>query len=59
MSAADAVSHLHLGQVEILSSSAEVLACHGVLDEGGVGDIGGWKPESHFGSDGFFLVGRL
>lgn len=33
------VRHLHLGQIEVLRSLAQLLASHGILDEGGVGDI--------------------
>ena len=39
MSATHPVRHLHLGQIEVLRSLAQLLASHGILDEGGVGDI--------------------
>ncbi len=57
--ATHAVCHLHLGHVDVLGALPQLLASHGVLYEGCVGDIGGWKPESHIGSDGFLLVGAL
>ena len=59
MSATHPVRHLHLGQIEVLRSLAQLLASHGILDEGGVGDIRGWKPETHIRACRFLLVGRL
>ena len=59
VSAAHLVCHLHLGQVEVLGSLAQLLQSHGVLYEGRVGDVGRWKPEAHVRTLGFFLVGTL
>ena len=59
MSAADTVCHFHLGHVEVLCALSELLASHGVLDEGSVGDVGRRKPERHVGSGWLLLVGTL
>ena len=59
MAAADSVRHLHLGQVDVLRSLAQLLACHGILYEGRVGYVGRWEPETHVRTLGLFLVGAL
>ena len=59
MPAAHPVRHLHLGQIQVLRSLAQLLASHGILDEGSVGNVGGWKPETHVGAGRFLLVCRL
>ena len=59
MSATHPVGHLHLGQIEVLRTSAKFLASHGILDKGSIGHIGWWKPETHVGASRFLLVGRF
>jgi hypothetical protein len=53
------VGHLHLRQIDVLGSSAQLFASHSVLDEGRIGDIRRWKPETHVRALRFFLVGAL
>ena len=59
VAATHTVCHLYFGHVEVLGASAEGLARHGVLYEGGVGDIGGGKPEGYVGASWLLFVGRL
>ena len=59
MPAAHLVSHLHLRQVEVLGALPQLFQCHGVLDEGRVGNVGRWKPEAHVRTLRLLLVGTL
>ena len=59
VSAAHAVGHLHLGQVEVLSAATQILARHAVEDEGRIGNVRGRKPEGNVRPHGLLLVGRL
>lgn len=54
-----AVGHLHLGHVDVLGACAQLLAAHGVLDEGRVGHVGRRIPKRNVGTHGLLLVGRL
>lgn len=56
VTAAHAVGHLHLREVEVLRAAALFLERHSVLQEGGVGEVGRREPEGHIGTFRLLLV---
>ncbi len=57
VSSAHTVGHFHLRHVQEHRASSLRLHGHGILDEGRVGQVGGWEPEANGRTLGLLLVG--